>query len=954
MAITETNDKKRAQNPSIREPLCEVKTSIVGFIALYALITIGFVAIGPKLFSSTWVSSSDFHSCIEITSSFIAIIAAIACLMHYFGFKSRFYLICGLGFFICGGEDFIHGLLSFTRLFSDVEADLSRFVPGTYVAGRSAFAIFIILAAVLGDRSLAVKNIRKETFLFSSLAFIVGGLMTAIAIMLPLPQFIYPERLISRPVDFVSAVLFAIAFAVVLRRYLRRRSIFSGFLLACILLNLGGQIYMSFSKQLFDAFFDTAHWANIMSYCMPVLGIAVQAREEMKKSKRELTARTQSERELQLHRDHLEQLVEERTHELAERVKELDCLYRVSRLATEVEKSMGDIFTETVDLIPPSWQYPEITCARILVNGQEFMTDNFEETKWKQSADIVVSEGKIGSVEVYYLQDKPVIEEGPFLKEERHLIDALGKQLGIIFERKQAEERLQEAELRLRLALLVSNMGTWKWDIISNQDTRDAAFNKMLGLEEKDTTQPVEDFVGLVHPEDRPSVEAEIQRSIKEHTAYKVDFRIIRPNGEIRWLSDRGEPFYDNAGKASFMTGAVADITERKKAEEKLKEQNKFLNSVLESLTHPFYVIDVNNYTVKMANAAANMGELSEKSTCYALTHKQDKPCAGEHLCPLEEVKKTKKPVFVEHVHYDKDGHERIVEVHGYPILDSEGNVAQMIEYTLDITERKQAEQMLEVSNRELALAVNKLEEANRELKDFVYIASHDLREPMRKISSFGELLKDSLEDSLADNDQENLEFMIDGADRMTAMIDGLLTYSRIATRAVAFGTADLNEIVEQLEQVELAELLEETGAAIEVPQQLPKVQADPVQIRQLLQNLVINGIRYRREGIQPRVVIRAEQIADGEVKVEVEDNGIGIAKEYREDVFKMFKRLHARQKYEGTGIGLAVCKRIVERHNGQIGVESEAGAGSTFWFTLPVSESLKAEQTKPVSSLET
>ncbi len=398
-----------------------------------------------------------------------------------------------------------------------------------------------------------------------------------------------------------------------------------------------------------------------------------------------------------------------------------------------------------------------------------------------------------------------------------------------------------------------------------------------------------------------------------------------------------------------------SEIAERKQAEEKIHQQNEFLNNILESLTHPFYVIDANDYTIKMANSAAKFGSLPENLTCYALTHKRSEPCDGEdNPCPLKEIKKTKKPVTVEHVHYDKDGNPRNVEVNAYPIFDSSGNVCQVIEYTLDITNRKQAEEAVEVSNRDLTLAVNKLEEANRELKDFVYIASHDLREPMRKISSFGELLKDSLSGNLNADDQENLEFMIDGANRMTAMIDGLLTYSRIATKGATFETVDLNEIVEQLEQLELAALLEETDAAIEVPQPLPKVQAEPVQMKQLLQNLIINGIKYRREGIQPRVVIRAEQIADGEVRVEVEDNGIGIAKEYQGDVFKMFKRLHSRQKYEGTGIGLAVCKKVVERHNGQIGVESEAGAGSTFWFTLPVSESSRQEQKKLVSSLET
>jgi len=314
--IAEMTNRMCEQNKGIKEPDEKAKAKSTGFIILYLLIVAGLAVIGPKLFSSAWVSSSDFHSCIEICSSFIAIIAAIACLMYYFGFKERYYLICGLGFFICGGEDLIHGLLSFSRFFSGIEADLSKFVPGTYVAGRSMFAVFITLAAGLGGGSRPTKDVRRETLFFSSLAMIVACGATALAITLPLPQFIYPEKLISRPVDFASAVLFAIAFAVVLKRYLYERSIFSGFLLSCILLNLGGQIYMSFSKQLFDAFFDTAHWANVLSYCMPVLGITIQALKEMKNSERQLAIRKHAEKALQEHRDHLGELVEKRTSEL--------------------------------------------------------------------------------------------------------------------------------------------------------------------------------------------------------------------------------------------------------------------------------------------------------------------------------------------------------------------------------------------------------------------------------------------------------------------------------------------------------------------------------------------------------------------------------------------------------------------------------------------------------------
>jgi len=256
-----------------------------------------------------------------------------------------------------------------------------------------------------------------------------------------------------------------------------------------------------------------------------------------------------------------------------------------------------------------------------------------------------------------------------------------------------------------------------------------------------------------------------------------------------------------------------------------------------------------------------------------------------------------------------------------------------------EVAEREKAERALQAANRFLAEAAKKLEDSNRELQDFAYIASHDLREPLRKISSFGGLLKESLEGSLDQDDQENLRFMVDGADRMNQMIEGLLVYSRLTTREVSPEVVDLNETVQQLVELELAAMLEETAATIEVPQPLPKVWAVPLQMNQLLQNLIVNGIKYRREEIQPKIVITAERIAQDTLRIEVQDNGIGIKEEFHGDIFAMFRRLHSRRDYEGSGIGLAVCKKIVEKHGGQIGVESKQGQGAIFWFTLSLAK---------------
>ena len=268
-------------------------------------------------------------------------------------------------------------------------------------------------------------------------------------------------------------------------------------------------------------------------------------------------------------------------------------------------------------------------------------------------------------------------------------------------------------------------------------------------------------------------------------------------------------------------------------------------------------------------------------------------------------------------------------------------------------------EQQLEAINQQLITEVSekkRIEEAlkalNADFTDFIHIVSHDLREPLRKISSFSMLLKDSLDGKLDMENQENLSFIIDGAERMTQMIEDILNYSRINTKVTAFETVDLNETIKQLKETELMAIIEETGALIEIPQSLPKVHADPVLIRQLLQNLIINGIEYHREDIRPQILIRAGRIAENKVRIELQDNGVGIDKKHHKDIFKMFVRLHSKQENKGAGTGLAVSKKIVDIHGGQIGVESKVGTGSKFWFILPESKSI--EQGKPVSCLRT
>ncbi len=282
------------------------------------------------------------------------------------------------------------------------------------------------------------------------------------------------------------------------------------------------------------------------------------------------------------------------------------------------------------------------------------------------------------------------------------------------------------------------------------------------------------------------------------------------------------------------------------------------------------------------------------------------------------------------------DGHLRWQHWTDRVIMDAQGNVIEVASVGRDITERKQAEGALRRLNEELEDRVRQrtaeLERSNQELQQFAYVASHDLQEPLRMVTSYLQLLKRRYQGRLDSDADEFIAFAVDGATRMHHLINDLLAYSRVGTRGQPFEPTDCQVIFDQV-VTNLKIAIEEGGATV-THDPLPRVMADGSQLAQLLQNLIGNAIKFR-DHRPPHVHVSAER-RDGGWQIAVRDNGIGIEPQYVERIFLIFQRLHTRAEYPGTGIGLAICKKIVERHAGRIWVESQPGQGATFYFTLP------------------
>jgi PAS domain S-box-containing protein len=377
---------------------------------------------------------------------------------------------------------------------------------------------------------------------------------------------------------------------------------------------------------------------------------------------------------------------------------------------------------------------------------------------------------------------------------------------------------------------------------------------------------------------------------------------------------------------------------------QKTTVSQKTLQTILDSMPYAVIIINREKKILRVNNAALLlMGYETEDQLVGMSCH--DTLCPAERdKCPIIDLNQNLDKA--EKVLITRDG-KRIPILKTVIPLNLDGKDV-LLEAAMDITERKRAEDSLKKF-------ADQLEQRNRELQDFAYIASHDLQEPLRKITSFGDRLKTRISGALDEQGHDYLARMQNAATRMQALINGLLMYSRVSTNELPFEPVDLAVVAtEVLGDLEIR--IEQVQGQVHI-NNLPTIQADPLQMRQLFQNLIGNALKFHAEGKAPVITITGQRI-DGQQQdhgysvlpvenwqITVQDNGIGLDEKYTDRIFGVFQRLHGRGEYEGSGIGLAICKKIVQRHGGSIVVKSSPGAGAAFIVTLPAIDASRKTQ---------
>lgn len=387
----------------------------------------------------------------------------------------------------------------------------------------------------------------------------------------------------------------------------------------------------------------------------------------------------------------------------------------------------------------------------------------------------------------------------------------------------------------------------------------------------------------------------------------------------------------------------LSDITEHKRNEnemlsisDELRRRNMMFDTALNNMSQGLCMfdpkqrlivcntryLDLYGFSPEVVKPGILLPEIMEYSISIGNYSRED---AAKALEERPDQAKTKTQNTIKQ--YLRDG--RVIAVLHQPMPDG-GSIATY----QDITELEQHE-------RSRQQYTKRLEASNRELQDFAYVASHDLQEPLRKIETFGDRLKSKYGEELPEGAQNYIDRMQNATSRMRLLINDLLTYSRVTSQAKPFEQVDLYEQTE-IVLSDLSIRVEEMEATVDVAD-LPKIEADPVQVRQILQNLICNALKFQKPGVKPHVTVSAKVTSGnfatqlpGICELRIKDNGIGFDQKYKDQIFTIFQRLHGRNEYEGTGIGLATVRKIVERHGGSIDAEGVVDEGATFIVTLP------------------
>lgn len=515
------------------------------------------------------------------------------------------------------------------------------------------------------------------------------------------------------------------------------------------------------------------------------------------------------------------------------------------------------------------------------------------------------------------------------------------------------EQKLKESESRLRIAALSSELGTWTYYPDTKVMMWDNSSRELFGVD-PETPVTLDLFWSKMHPDDREQALEKMLRALDPAIAdtYDTEYRIVDlPDQKIRWIHGKGKATFNEKNEPVIFAGTILDVTDKRLALEDLQESEQKFRLLADSMPQLIWTGDKEGNLVYFNQSVYDYSGKSQVQLMdgglISIVHPDDRE---ENIKQWMLAIREGKPFLFEHRFKRFDGEYRWQLSRAVPQRDAEGQIQQWVGTSTDIHDQKafveDLEHQVKLRTRELNLANEELIKSNAELAQFAYVASHDLQEPLRKIQTFSNRIVESESEKLSPRGADYFKRIQSASNRMQQLIIDLLSFSRANTSDKHFELTDLNVMLKSVQDL-LRESITQKNARI-VSDKLPVIEVIAYQFEQLLTNIISNAVKFTHTE-QPLIQIRYEVVAGSTLNFyntdpnqqyhhfSISDNGIGFNDEYRERIFQVFQRLHGRDKYEGTGIGLAIVKKIVENHNGYISAHGIENEGATFDIYFPV-----------------
>nr|MBC7611869.1 PAS domain-containing protein [Pseudopedobacter sp.] len=792
-----------------------------------------------------------------------------------------------------------------------------------------ACLLIIGTVAILNSSSDPLKTAAQKVSLIRFLGWLFSIVTVALIFYLirvkSIPIFfINRDAFFTHPFELISIVLYLIWGGLMMPRVLKlNNGIFFQMLILSMIPAIFSDAHMSVFYKNFDIEYNFAQFLKFFTYVVPLLGISLNYARNISKQHQmnmvldvEIKAKEKVQKDLERRQNilkHAEKLANMGSWDLDIVTKEInfsDALYKIfGYMPNSITPSLELMY----NMIIPDFRSEYKSMLENAIKKQSSFNTEYE-VLWVNG------------------ERRYILAQCRYINEDKKIV---GTCLDIT-ELKETSRKLSQNEVLLKEAESISHNGSFEWFAgVDHFFWSDELF-RIHGYEPNIIDITLGFYKSLIYPDDLEKCESTINRILENKKDFSLEYRIIRPDKQIRYVYLTAKIISDKEESINKVIGNLQDITELKNTAILLEETESIYKTIASNVPDSILLMYDRNYKIILFDGPI-LENVKFKTELVRGLHISEL-FSQEELA--ENIEILDKAFLGEEFQIEKDFEEdRTFMIDFKPVKNATGEIFNVMVVMHDITEIKKVQKSLESK-------VDELNRSNQDLEQFAYVASHDLQEPLRKIRSFGDRLRNKFSGGLPDEGLDYIKRMQSASERMQTLIDDLLTFSRVTRTDEGYESVDLHDQIQKIIE-DLEYTIEKKNATIDLLVN-HKIMAIPGQIRQLFQNLISNAIKFTKEGIPPVVEIKSEILRGESISPELEpnkdfcrivvkDNGIGFDQQYASKIFELFQRLHTRNEYQGTGIGLAVCKKIVEKHEGTINVESVQNEGTTFTIILPL-----------------